>query len=284
MPHVFRYSDYRAYLKDWFNEKKKKNPAFSLRSFSKRGHGVPHSTFWMVMRGERNLTASSLKQFVSVLQLEGQAALYFELLVLFNQARKWEFKQRHLQRIVEMHQTLDPANFRKLTNKTELSLYSTWYTIPILVMVELEDFKSDPVWIGKKLGGKVSVAEVRSAIDELLVARFLTLNDGRLSKLHVHTDMDESMQEHMTEEQLPPTYFAEMSRRAADASRLPRSLATGSAGTVMARKQDIPWVRQKLHEAITEICSLLDKHPGPKEVFQVSATFFPLLEDRHKTK
>lgn len=276
MPQIFHYSNYRSYLKDWFAEKKKAHPAFSLRSLAKKSRSVPHSTFWMVMRGERNLTSVSMRQFLSILQFEEKEALYFEILVMFNQFKGWELKQRQLERIVEMRLSLNTSDVRMLRAKTEANLYSTWYGLPIFVMLEFPDFKSDPAWISKKLGAKVSEAEVRRVIDDLMVAGLVEYRDGRLTKLHSRIDMDASLLQYLPENRPPPIYFSEMSKKAADAYSLPRSEFAGAAGTMMANKADLPLVRERLNEAVSEINAFLDKSSGSRELYQIAMTFFPL--------
>lgn len=277
MSEIFRYADYRAYLKDWFEEKKKKNPAFSLRSLAKRGgRTVPHSTFWMVMRGERNLTSISVRQFVSILGLTEQEASYFEILVMFNQAKGWGFKQRQLERILEMRLALDDADRRLVTSKAELELFSSWYSIPILVILEFEDFKADASWISKKLGAPVTNEQIRSTLDRLLILGLATIKDGKFAKRHSRLDFDSSVLQHIDRDKPAPDYFAVMSERATFAYDLPAAEISGGGATLMANKDDLPLVRQRISETLVELNALLDKRPGPKELYQMSATFFPL--------
>lgn len=228
------------------------------------------------MRGERNLTTVSTKQFVSLLGLGGEEALYFETLVLFNQAKGWDLKGRHIRRIVEMRLALDSSDLRLLKAREHLNLYSTWYVIPILVLTEHSDFKTEPSWISSKLGAKVSEVEIRSALDLLLVAGLLEHRKNGFVRTVSRTEMDVSILEHMSQNAPPPGYFAEMSERAAAAHRLPRSEVVGAAGTVMATKEDLNFVRLRLNEAITEINALLNRRTGEKELYQISAAFFPL--------
>ena len=84
---IFTYQDYRKYLRDYYVEEKKKNPAFSFRYFARRAELPSFNYLKLVMDAKRNLSSHYAKRFIKGLKLKGPEAEYFETLVQINQSR-----------------------------------------------------------------------------------------------------------------------------------------------------------------------------------------------------
>lgn len=97
-PDLFNYLDYRHFLRDWLTAAKK-HYGFSYRVFSRRAGLKSPSLYKMVMDGERDLIEGSLHKFLEGLSLSAKEKEYFATLVLFNQARTEEHKQRYLGKV-----------------------------------------------------------------------------------------------------------------------------------------------------------------------------------------
>lgn len=97
-PNLFNYLDYRHFLRDWL-QSAKKNYGFSYRFFSKRAGLKSPSLYKMVMDGERDLVEGSLHKFLEGLNLSVKEKEYFATLVLYNQARSDEHRERYLGRL-----------------------------------------------------------------------------------------------------------------------------------------------------------------------------------------
>ncbi len=97
-PNLFNYFDYRHFLRDWLVSAKK-NYGFSYRVFSRRAGLKSTSLYKMVMDGDRDLIEGSLHKFLEGLSLSVKEKEYFAALVLYNQAKSQEHKERHLARI-----------------------------------------------------------------------------------------------------------------------------------------------------------------------------------------
>lgn len=95
---LFQYLDYRDFLRDWLVSAKK-NYGFSYRVFSRRAGLKSPSLYKMVMDGQRDLIEGSLHKFLEGLSLTVKEKAYFATLVLYNQARTEEHKERYLGRI-----------------------------------------------------------------------------------------------------------------------------------------------------------------------------------------
>jgi uncharacterized protein (TIGR02147 family) len=87
MKNVLEYRDYRQYLRDFYHAKKKANPYYSYRLFSRLAGFKAPNLLKLVMDGDRNLTDESAAKFARGLGLNGGEAQYFVIIVYANQNR-----------------------------------------------------------------------------------------------------------------------------------------------------------------------------------------------------
>src|ERR1035437_8730833 len=79
---IFSYLNYREFLAHWFQAKKEVQQGYSGSLFAKKaGIGSP-TLLGMIIRGDRNLSAETIRAFIRALGLKGKEAIYFEKLVL----------------------------------------------------------------------------------------------------------------------------------------------------------------------------------------------------------
>ncbi|MEK6707082.1 MAG: TIGR02147 family protein, partial [Bdellovibrionota bacterium] len=86
---VFEFTDYRAYLKTFYEAKKDANTHYSMSTFARKAGLGQNSRGYLklVIEGKRSLTPHTLRRFVEALGLAAREAMYFENLVYFNQAK-----------------------------------------------------------------------------------------------------------------------------------------------------------------------------------------------------
>ncbi len=102
---VFIYDDYRAFLRDFFEEQKKLKSFFSHRYFTKKS-GLSSPSFVLdIIKGKYNLTMKTLPRMLKGLGLRGKKARYFEYLVWFNQSREAAEKEAYRRKMSEIRKT-----------------------------------------------------------------------------------------------------------------------------------------------------------------------------------
>jgi hypothetical protein len=122
-PNLFNYLDYRHFLRDWLTAAKK-HYGFSYRVFSRRAGLRSPSLYKMVMDGQRDLIEGSLHKFLEGLSLSVKEKEYFATLVLYNQARTEEYKQRYLGKIRVLREGVKAAGEEGFCIAVRLSVVS----------------------------------------------------------------------------------------------------------------------------------------------------------------
>ena len=73
-PDVYAFQDFRVYLATWFQWKKQVQPHYSGAIFAKKAGFNSHTLLGMVIRGQRNLSATSIRVFLPRAGPQGQGS------------------------------------------------------------------------------------------------------------------------------------------------------------------------------------------------------------------
>jgi uncharacterized protein (TIGR02147 family) len=167
---IYGYTDYRAYLGDFYEFKKQSSRGYSYRSFSKAAEFASPNYLKLVIDGQRNISPEAIEKFIKALRLSGPMAEYFRALVKMNQAKSDEEKE---QWFLELKK-LTPHAKKRLLNLEEHQYLSHWLYPVLREMIELDGFNDDPYWIARRIQGKATVQEITAALQFLLVEGFIT--------------------------------------------------------------------------------------------------------------
>jgi len=175
MASIFDYSDYRQFLKDYYESHKAVNPAFSYRYLSQKA-GINSAPFFkFVFEGKRNLTKSTILKTCVALKLNDREAEYFENLVFFNQAKTIAEKNHFFDRLVEKQRHRSVAKIRE----SQFGYFSEWYHCIVRELACMVDFKDDFSQLAKYVSPAITAREAEKSVNLLLELGFLKKVDRR---------------------------------------------------------------------------------------------------------
>src|SRR4051812_1868361 len=100
-PVVFRYHDYRAFLKDWLDHLKSQRK-LSLRELARRA-GVAAGTLPMFLSGKRSLAEETLDKLLPHLELDEASSSYLRNLCRLAESESHDERARTLRRLRRFH-------------------------------------------------------------------------------------------------------------------------------------------------------------------------------------
>jgi uncharacterized protein (TIGR02147 family) len=272
---VFRYRDYRSFLRDYYERNKQRRGGYSLRAFS-RGTGLRSPNYLkLVMDGDRNLTPTMALRFAEGCGLAGDAVEYFCELVSFNQARLARERELHYERLKRF------SRFRKVhkLDAAQSVYHSEWYVPAVRELVMRADFQEDPSWIAQALLPPISSAQAKRALAVLLELGLLVRDDGgKLAQAQELVETPEGPLGHHVVE-----FHRSMMAHAADAlDRVPREEREISSLTLCVSSAQF----EKLKEELSAFRSLLlqryQADQDAERVVQLNFQLFPLSQKREK--
>lgn len=174
---VFRFRDYRAFLREHYERSKRRRGGYSLRAFSRAAGLRSPNYLKLIMDGDRNLTSEMALRFAQGCGLSGEAVEYFCELVAFNQARLASQRELHYGKLKRF------SRFRKVhkLDASQSAYHSEWYIPAIRELVACPDFVEEPAWIASVLMPPISPLQARRALAVLLELGLLVRGEsGRL--------------------------------------------------------------------------------------------------------
>jgi uncharacterized protein (TIGR02147 family) len=171
---VYGYTDYRKYLRDYYEFRKDSERGYSYRAFSKSAGFTSPNFLKLVMDGERNISTEALEKFVTALHLQEQMAEYFRALVRMNQSKDDGERERWYDQLNK----LIPHSKKRMIDSEGHRYLSHWIYPTIRELVLLPDFQEDPYWIARRLQGNVSPATINQAVCFLLDEGFLKRDEN----------------------------------------------------------------------------------------------------------
>lgn len=179
-PDVYRYHDYRAFLKDWFAYKKASQSSFSLRSVAREA-GLAAGYLPMVLRGQRALSEKALTKLNRPLGFSSSEGSYFRLLVILGETDSQDVRLDTLAQL-QRFKGYRAANVREF----DVHRYLThWYYVVIREMALLPDFRADAAWIQGRLKVRVPLRDIEGALEFLSANHYLEIADDKSAKVPV---------------------------------------------------------------------------------------------------
>lgn len=144
----------RQILLNEFLNAQSRNPQFSMRAYSKKV-GVTQSAISEILSGKRNITVKMAMKILSGLDVSPD--------VIDEIMKRIDKKDGNSDRAFK---PMDIDSFH---------LVSDWHYFALLSLAETKNFKSDPVWIAKRLD--ISVSKATEALDRLVRLGLLESNE-----------------------------------------------------------------------------------------------------------
>lgn len=267
-PDVLQYTNYRVYLRDYYEYKKSTTAAFSLRFFAEKAGLSSHAHLKLTIDGKRNITKNTVTKLIHGLGLENQRAAYFESLVFFNQATTDEDKKVYYAQLVKA----SPRSKLHKMDKAQLRIFKEWHHSAILEMVGLKDFRPIPDQISKRFRGLITPAQVTESLNLLLELGLLvkTANGYRQSNPLITTD--DEVQDIMVK--MYHNQMLALSVRMLN--DLPGPERDISALTFGIKRSDFANLKKHLQLMRKELLDFSAKAGEAEDVVQINLQLFPL--------
>ena len=160
---IFNYLDYRKYLADALQERKRQNYHFSYRFIAQHLNLSSPGFFNWVISGKRKLPEALIPKIAILFKLNDKECAYLHLLVKYTHTADTSEKEELFEKL---------SVFIKKQNKLQLQpqqyqLFSKWYYLAVRELLRAFRFKDDFRSLASVLHPKIKTREAREAIEVL---------------------------------------------------------------------------------------------------------------------
>lgn len=266
-PDVFRYHDYRKFLKDWCDYLKATRPGFSIRALSREAE-LGSGYLSMVFYGQRNLSSKVWLKISPLLGLSTQETAFLGSLRIVEETSSPVVKFETFSRLQKFRAYRESNPKEALTYR----YLSHWYFVAIRELAFLPGFQLDPKWIQERLIQHVPLNEIKEAVDFLLEHGLLVKDpNGTVSipekNIECHGDVFRMALGNFHREMLT------LAKSAIGNVEFSKRSVTGH--TLAIDQKDYEKVKGILDEALMKL-SKLEASKDSNAVYHVTLAAFPL--------
>lgn len=270
MPDVLDYLDYRQYLREVYDWRKKRGDSFFSYRYMASRIGIDPGYLAKLLQGKVHLGESSIEPTIKLLHLEGKAAAYFLQLVSFGKARS----DRQIQEEFEKLMSLKGVGARTL-DEDRFAFYQSWIHSAIRSFIGIRTFRDDFADLARRLSPAITQEQARESVELLerlelirrtedgsweLTDRFVTTGDGWRSQA-VRTFQGQTM---------------ELARESL-ARHVPEKRDISTV-TVTLSHDDMPELRERIAQFRQDILRMARESRRQDSVYQLNIQLFPVTE------
>ncbi len=269
---VFSYKDFRLFLNDSIEFRRKLDAKLSYRVISKKiGYASPNFIL-LVIQGKRNLSIKSIDLVSRFLELNRTEKDYFKNLVLMNQAENFEEKLDFSKRLLFSKMVSE----KKHITPDLLSYYSTWLNVVIREMALLEDFEDNNDWIAKRLNATVTKKQISDSLRVLFSLDLLERVNGKIRATNKEIRAPDEVKSDFIR-----AFHLEMILKASKAlTDLPPELRDITSVTLPVSLDILPVLKKQIEDFRSNVAQAVASLPNTSEVYQLNIQLFPITKVR----
>jgi len=270
---IYEFSDFRSYLKAWFEQEKLRRIKFSKAEVS-RLLGLPNTrNYFSDLLGGKELSDTFLERLVALLALPRDEAKYFRALVRFNQAPSPEAREEALDRLVSLNRSP-----RVILKDERMEYFRHWWHGAVRALLDTSDFGDEPDRIAKALVPSITPGQARESL--ALLAKLDLIRRTR-DKFWKPTDQAVSSPDGLRDELLVELQLQQLDlvRKSLLRKKAPKRMVATNVVSVSA--DGFRHLLERMEKARSEVRSIVHKDTLPAErVCQVVLALVPLTEEK----
>ena len=232
----------------------------------------------MILKGKRNITATSIHKLTKILKLNKKEAQYFENLVMFNQAKKDKDRDYYFNLLQETR----PSQKLTLLQKNQLEFFSKKYIVVIHQMMLLPNFKGNSKWIAENLNPPVTQQEALYA--------FKVMKNLKLIEKDKDGNFQHTSNSITTDAETDSFHLYKFHREMLNDAKVALieenpALCDITSLTIPVPKKSIPAFKKKIQGFRETIIDWINKGSEDfYEVFQLNIQLFPTTKTKKNVK
>jgi uncharacterized protein (TIGR02147 family) len=281
MINVFDYSDFRKYLSDYYEDKKKSNPLYSYQIIANKA-GIKNKGFiYNIIKGNKALLKSNILKISQALGHTRYEAEYFETLIAFNQANDSTGRKVLFEKMSSMKNPGKTTSAAQVLRKDQYEFYSNWYHIIVRLIIHLYEFKSDYKWLAKMVDPPITVAQAKHSVQLLEKLGLIKKSDDgvyKISELNLTTGKDVMniafQNFHMTCNDLAKRAYTEF----------PLDVRNMTGLTLGISMESYKKICEEIQLFQTKIIEITNADKQADRIYQLSFNFFPTSKSSKERK
>jgi uncharacterized protein (TIGR02147 family) len=266
MKTLFEYFDYQAFLRDYYEHKKRENPYMSYRYLGGRLQVDP-GFLLKVLQGKHHLASRSIPAVCAFFKFSDREAEYFQTLVQYNKAKSNSDIKIYFEKLLSLRQ----SQARPL-QESQYAFYQKWYHSAIHALLSIYEFRGKFSTLGAMLDPPIRAREARESIRLLQELGMVKVDDdGVYRPVEAFVTSGEKWHSAAVGE-----FQKQTIKLSADSlDRHSRGKRDVSSLTVAMSAMDLDEIRERIRQLRQSILTL-DNENEADTVYQINIQVIPL--------
>lgn len=270
---IYEYSDFRAFLEDWYDAEKARRGKYSKAEVS-RLLGLPNTrNYFSDVLGGKALSDTFLERMVALLALPKDEARFFRALVRFQQCQSPDERDQLLEQLVALNRSP-----RRILEPERMEYFRHWWHGAIRALLDTGDYGDEPERIAKTLIPSITPGQAKASLALLSRLDLIRRDKNRHWR---PSDQAVSTPDGFREDlvlQLQ-TQQLDLVRRSLLTKNAPRRLV--ATNVVSVSHDGFRHLLERMEKTRSEVRSIVHKDNLPAErVCQVVLALVPLTEEK----
>lgn len=174
MDTVYKYENYREFLKDYFSTQKEQKKNFTQKWFAKKCGFSSHSYCRMIIKGERNLSKESVEKIASAIPLKERETQYFKTLVEYQHTEDIAAKELLYKKLNILKKHTKHYNLKK----EHIKYFNKWYYPVIRHIAIYAPWNGDYSILASLVIPKITKEQAKQAVSDLISMGLLHINSA----------------------------------------------------------------------------------------------------------
>ncbi len=272
MNEIFEYTDFRAFLRDFFAQRKNESSYFSYRNISRK-IGIRSSGYlsWIIS-GKRNLSLKLAPTLAKAIRLSRKESTYFVQMVRYTQSKTLDQKQEAFEKLTALRDP-DPTSL----GREHYEFYRKWFYTAVREVIGQGGVTNDYETLASRLQPQISPSQAQESLSLLL----------RLDLIEKAPDGTYRQRDSLltSGREIPSMAIHAFQAATMDLAReslvtIPKQERDISTVSMNIDEQTLTIIKQKASEFRREIMTLASSCTAPTRAFQFNMQFFPI--SKHK--
>jgi len=261
------YFDYRKFLRDYYEDRKKEHFYFSYRFLASK-LGVDAGNIVKIIQGERHASRKFISKFVEVARLNKKETDYFTTLVQFGKSKS----ERDSKILFEKLLSIKNAKPEKI-QPHHYEYYQKWYHTAVFSALYYFDFTGNYKDLATHLNPPISVKQVKDSIRLLERLGFITKDSSgkyfHAKKLISTGDVWRGLAVQNFQEETAKLALHSLEND-------PREIKDFSSVSLTVSKDDLDKIREITREYRKAILKIAHESETPDRVYHLNVQLFPM--------
>jgi uncharacterized protein (TIGR02147 family) len=282
MPNVFEYTNYRKYLKRYYETKKKKHIGFSYTTFAEKAGFKNKGFFYQVIQGQKNLSKKSILKISHAIGHTSTESEYFENLVFYNQGSDREERNHYLHNLLQIKSRVAKTARALRTRRDQYEYYTHWYHSAVRAWIDLHPFKDDYALLARSLYPAITAFQAKKSVQLLERLQLVKQDDNGyyyLTEKHITTGNE------IIDSAALNFHYDCTKLAAAAINKLPKTERNVTGMTLGISQQAYEKVCEAAREFRSTVVDIVEGDTVPERVYQLNIHLFPMsVRNNQKSK